>query len=168
GSLPEIREAGVEQLADVEGVGGVIAESVLAWFDVDWHRRIVEAWTAAGVRMADERDASVTRTLEGLTVVVTGSLTGFSRDESKEAILSRGGKAAGSVSKKTDFVVVGENAGSKATKAEELGLRILHEDEFVALLAGGAQAVAPVEAGGEPAEPVEPDEPDPRSADVDD
>ena len=142
GSLDAIRAATVEQLADVEGVGRVIAEAVLAWFEVDWHRRIVQTWAAAGVRMADERDESIARTLEGLTVVVTGSLAGFSRDESKEAILSRGGKAAGSVSKKTDFVVVGENAGSKATKAEELGLRILDEDEFVALLAGGAQAVA--------------------------
>lgn len=142
GSLEAIREATPEQLAGVEGVGGVIAESVIAWFEVDWHARIVEAWAQAGVRMADERDASIERTLEGLTVVVTGSLTGFSRDESKEAILSRGGKAAGSVSKKTDFVVVGDNAGSKATKAEELGLRILGEDAFVALLAGGAAAVA--------------------------
>ncbi len=107
------------------------------------HRGLIE------IRMADERDASIERTLEGLTVVVTGSLTGFSRDESKEAILSRGGKAAGSVSKKTDFVVVGDNAGSKATKAEELGLRILDEDEFVALLAGGAAAVAlPEESSG--------------------
>ena len=149
GSLEAIREATPEQLAGVEGVGGVIADSVIAWFDVDWHARIVDAWAQAGVRMADERDASIERTLEGLTVVVTGSLTGFSRDESKEAILSRGGKAAGSVSKKTDFVVVGDNAGSKATKAEELGLRILDEDEFVALLAGGAAAVAlPEESSG--------------------
>ncbi len=167
GSLEAIREASVEQLADVEGVGGVIAESVLAWFEVDWHRRIVQAWADAGVRMADERDESVARTLEGLTVVVTGSLVGFSRDESKEAILSRGGKAAGSVSKKTDFVVAGANAGSKATKAEELGVRILDEDEFVELLAGGPEAVAlpEEEASAEAASEDTPPAGQPQSAD---
>jgi DNA ligase (NAD+) len=90
--------------------------------------------------MEDERDESTPRTLEGLTVVVTGSLEGFSRDETKEAILSRGGKASGSVSKKTDWVVVGENAGSKATKAEDLGLRILDEDQFRELLETGTVA----------------------------
>jgi DNA ligase (NAD+) len=88
--------------------------------------------------MADERDESVERTLEGLTVVVTGSLEGFSRDESKEAIVSRGGKASGSVSKKTDYVVVGANAGSKAAKAEELGVPVLDEQQFVALLQSGS------------------------------
>jgi DNA ligase (NAD+) len=88
--------------------------------------------------MADERDESIPRTLEGRTVVVTGSLEGFSRDETKEAIISRGGKAAGSVSKKTDWVVVGANAGSKAAKAEELGLPILDEAQFVRLLETGS------------------------------
>ncbi len=138
GSMDAIRAASLEELAATEGVGPVIAESVRAWFEVDWHREIVERWAADGVRMADERDESVDRTLEGLTVVVTGSLEGFSRDESKEAIVSRGGKAAGSVSKKTDYVVVGANAGSKATKAEELGLTILDEEQFVRLLETGA------------------------------
>ncbi len=141
-SMTAIREAQVEQLADVEGVGPTIAESVRSWFEVDWHAAIVDKWAAAGVRMADERDDSVARTLEGLTVVVTGSLAGFSRDESKEAILARGGKAAGSVSRKTDFVVVGENAGSKATKAQELGVRVLDEGQFELLLAEGPDAVA--------------------------
>ena len=88
--------------------------------------------------MADERDESAPRTLEGKTIVVTGSLEGFSRDETKEAIISRGGKAAGSVSKKTDWVVVGANAGSKAVKAEELGLLILDEAQFVRLLETGS------------------------------
>jgi DNA ligase (NAD+) len=92
--------------------------------------------------MADARDGSVARTLEGLTVVVTGSLAGFSRDEAKEAIISRGGKAAGSVSKKTDYVVVGDNAGSKAEKAEQLGLAMLDEDGFVRLLAEGPPGVS--------------------------
>jgi DNA ligase (NAD+) len=138
GSMDAIREASVEQLAATEGVGQVIAESVQAWFAVDWHREIVERWAADGVRMADERDESVERTLEGLTVVVTGSLEGLSRDESKEAIVSRGGKAAGSVSKKTDYVVVGANAGSKAAKAEELGVPVLDEEQFVRLLRTGS------------------------------
>lgn len=129
------------RLAEIDGVGGVIADSLIAWFREEWHVEIVEKWAAAGVVMADQRDETVQRTLEGLTVVVTGSLERFSRDSAKEAIISRGGKAAGSVSKKTDYVVVGENAGSKAAKAEELGLRILDEDGFVALLEGGPEAV---------------------------
>ena len=92
--------------------------------------------------MADERDENIDRTLEGLTIVVTGGLEGFTRDGAKEAIISRGGKASGSVSKKTDFVVVGENAGSKAEKAEELGRPILDEAGFVKLLEGGPSAVS--------------------------
>ena len=124
-------------LSAVEGVGPTIADSIVDWFAEDWHADIVRRWRAAGVAMRDEADESVPRTLEGLTVVVTGSLAGFSRDEAKEAVLSRGGKAAGSVSKKTDFVVVGESAGSKETKARELGLRILDEAGFVTLLAEG-------------------------------
>ncbi|MEL4505874.1 NAD-dependent DNA ligase LigA [Luteococcus sp. H138] len=142
GSLDAIRAATVEELADTEGVGMVIAEAVVEWFTVDWHRQIVERWAASGVRMADERDESVERTLEGLTIVVTGGLEGFTRDGVKEAIISRGGKASGSVSKKTDYVVVGENAGSKAAKAEELGRPILDEAQFLQLLAGGPDALA--------------------------
>jgi len=141
GTMAAIRAASTEELAAVEGVGPTIAESVREWFDVDWHRGIVDRWEAAGVRMADERDVSIARTLEGVTVVVTGSLERFSRDEAKEAILARGGKASGSVSRKTDAVVVGENAGSKADKAEQLGVPVLDEDGFVQLLAGGLAAV---------------------------
>ncbi len=140
GDLARIREASVEELSGVEGVGPVIAESVRDWFDKpgnEWHVAIVDRWAADGVRMVDERDASVEQTLAGLTVVVTGSLEGFSRDETKEAILARGGKASGSVSKKTDFVVVGENAGSKEDKARELGLTILDEAGFRRLLETG-------------------------------
>ncbi|GAA2244621.1 NAD-dependent DNA ligase LigA [Rarobacter faecitabidus] len=149
GSLDAVRAADVDQLASVEGVGSIIAESLLEWFAVDWHRDIIDAWTAAGVRFTipghpgpdaapaqDEEPGLLT----GLTVVVTGSLEGFTRDSAKEAIVSRGGKAAGSVSKKTDFVVVGENAGSKEAKARELGLRILDEDGFAALLDRGPAA----------------------------
>lgn len=138
GSMDAIRAASTEELAQAEGVGGVIAEAVTAWFEVDWHQEIVRKWADAGVRMADEVDESVERTLDGKTVVVTGSLEGFSRDETKEAIISRGGKASGSVSKKTDFVVIGANAGSKAAKAEELGLTILDEDGFRRLLETGS------------------------------
>jgi len=142
GTMDAIREAGVEQLAETDGVGQIIAEAVVEWFETDWHREIVDGWAASGVRMADEVEEGFVKTLEGLTVVVTGGLDGFSRDGAKEAIISRGGKASGSVSKKTDFVVVGENAGSKETKARDLGLRILDEAGFVALLEGGPDAVA--------------------------
>ena len=137
GSMEAIREATEEQLAAADGVGPTIAEAVTAWFEVPWHVTIVEKWAAAGVTMADERDDSVPRTLEGLTVVVTGSLERFSRDSAKEAILARGGKAAGSVSKKTDYVVAGDNAGSKADKADQLGVPILDEAGFEALLEAG-------------------------------
>jgi DNA ligase (NAD+) len=140
GSMAAIRGASGEELAGVEGVGGVIADAVREWFDApdnDWHVRIVEQWAADGVRMEDERDASVEQTLAGMTVVVTGSLEGFSRDQAKEAILARGGKAAGSVSKNTDYVVVGENAGTKEEKARELGRPILDEAGFRRLLETG-------------------------------
>jgi len=137
GSMDAIRAASLDELSGVEGVGPVIAESVQEWFAEDWHAQIVKKWTDAKVRMADEVDESSPRTLSGLTIVVTGSLEGFSRDEAKEAILFRGGKAAGTVSKKTDFVVVGENAGAKADKARELGLRVLDEAGFRGLLERG-------------------------------
>ena len=129
--------ASEEQLADVEGVGPTIAAALKEWFTIDWHRAIVDKWRASGVRMEDEREAGVEPTLQGLTVVVTGSLPGFSRDEAKEAIVARGGKAAGSVSKKTDFVVAGDSPGSKYDKAVELGVAILDEDGFRDLLENG-------------------------------
>ncbi len=140
GSMAAIREASVEELSSVEGVGSVIAEAVRDWFDLpdnDWHRAIVDRWAADGVRMADDGDAGIEQTLQGRTVVVTGSLEGFSRDEAKEAILARGGKASGSVSKNTDWVVVGPGAGSKEAKARDLGLTILDEAQFVRLLQTG-------------------------------
>jgi DNA ligase (NAD+) len=137
GDIDAIVSASTEQLAAVEGVGATIAAAVTEWFTVDWHRDIVAKWRAAGVRMADERDAGVPRTLAGLTIVVTGSLTGFSRDDAKEAIVVRGGKAAGSVSKKTAYVVAGDSPGSKYDKAVELGVPILDEDGFRRLLEDG-------------------------------
>ena len=140
GSLEAIMAASEEQLADVEGVGPTIAAALREWFDVDWHRTIVDKWRAAGVQLADERDTSIAPTLQGLSIVVTGSLTGFSRDEAKEAIIVRGGKAAGSVSKKTSFVVAGDSPGSKYDKAVELGVPILDEDGFRGLLQNGPPA----------------------------
>ncbi len=137
GSLDAITSASTEQLAAVEGVGPTIAAAVTEWFSVDWHRAIVDKWRAAGMRLADERDASVPRTCEGLTIVVTGSLTGFSRDDAKEAIVTRGGRAAGSVSKKTSYLVAGDSPGSKYDKAVEFGVPILDEDGFRELLAKG-------------------------------
>ncbi|MGO4384995.1 NAD-dependent DNA ligase LigA [Specibacter sp. RAF43] len=149
GSMAGIRAASEEELAGVDGVGPIIARALIEWFAVDWHVAIVEKWAAAGVRMADEVDESMPRTLEGLTVVVTGTLATFSRDEAKEAIISRGGKASGSVSKNTSFVVAGENAGTKLDKAESLGLTVLDEDGFVRLLAHGPAAASAVESGQE-------------------
>ena len=137
GSMDAIRGAALEELSGVDGVGPVIAESLQEWFAVHWHVAIVDKWAEAGVRMADDVDESSPKTLAGLTIVVTGSLEGFSRDEAKEAILSRGGKSAGTVSKKTDYVVVGENPGTKADKAGDLGLKILDENGFRALLESG-------------------------------
>lgn len=141
GSLEAIMAATEEQLADVEGVGPTIAAALREWFDVDWHRAIVDKWRAAGVAMADERDTGIEATLAGLTIVVTGSLAGFSRDEAKEAIIIRGGKAAGSVSKKTSFVIAGDAPGSKYDKAVELGVPVLDEDGFRALLENGQPPV---------------------------
>ena len=149
GSLEALREAGEEELSGVDGVGSTIAAAWREWLDVDWHREILDRWAACGVRTADEAGGErVERTLEGLTVVVTGTLERFTRDGAKEAIVSRGGRAAGSVSKRTSFVVVGENAGSKGTRARELGLPILDEEAFERLLAGGPDAVRPAEAAG--------------------
>ena len=142
GSLDAIRAADPGDLPSTDGVGPVIARSIGEWFGVPWHVEIVRRWAAAGVRMNDGGGAGSDRTLAGLTVVVTGSLEGFSREEAADAIASRGGRAASSVSAKTDFVVVGVNAGSKAAKAEELGVTTLDEAAFVALLAGGQGAVA--------------------------
>jgi DNA ligase (NAD+) len=150
--MTAIRAADVAQLAATEGVGPTIAESVRQWFDGpegEWRSSIVDRWERAGVNLADERDASVARTLEGMSIVVTGSLVGYSRDEAKEAIVSRGGKASGSVSKKTSYVVVGESPGTKADKAEQLGVTVLDEAGFTRLLAEGPAAVPDVEAGSD-------------------
>lgn len=147
GSLDAIRAATRQELAAVEGVGGIIADSLLAWFEVDWHIDIVDQWTTAGVRWATPGHpgpgaATVEGgVLDGLTIVATGSLDGYTRDGAQEAIINAGGKAASSVSKKTDFVAAGPGAGSKLGKAEELGIRILDAAQFHILVTEGPDAL---------------------------
>jgi DNA ligase (NAD+) len=137
GSIEKIQAATLEELAAVDGVGSIIAESIVEWFSVDWHQEIVSKWERDGVLLVDEvRENTSPQTLAGLTLVVTGSLEDFTRDGVSEVIAQHGGKAASSVSKKTDFVVVGDSPGSKAAKAEELGVTILDEAGFKALLRG--------------------------------
>ena len=143
-SVDAIDAASEEELAAVDGVGPTIAHAVREWFSVDWHREVVEKWRAAGVELEEEADESVPRNLEGLSIVVTGSLPTLSRDEAKEAILARGGRAAGSVSKKTAFVVVGDEPGSKYDKAVAAKVPILDEDGFRVLLEQGPDAAAGV------------------------
>lgn len=143
-SMDAIEAASEEELSSVDGVGPTIAASIKEWFAVDWHREVVEKWDRAGVRMAEEAVDEGPRPLEGLTVVVTGTLAGFSRDQAAEAIQSRGGKVTGSVSKKTSFVVVGDNPGSKADKAASLKLPVLDEAGFRVLLESGPDAAREV------------------------
>jgi DNA ligase (NAD+) len=149
GSLDAIRSASRDELAAVEGVGGIIADSLVDWFAVDWHRDIVERWRDAGVRFATPGHpgpgaaSGVGGVLEGVTVVATGSLEGYSREGAQEAILQAGGKAASSVSKKTDFVAAGPGAGSKLVKAEELGVRIIDAAQFHLLVTEGPAALDP-------------------------
>ena len=140
-SMDLLMEASVEQLAQVDGVGQVIAKSLREWFDVDWHVEIVRAWQAAGVRMEDEVREDIEQTLEGLTVVVSGAMPGYTREGAKEAIVARGGKASGSVSKKTSLVIAGPGAGSKAAKAEALGVPVVDESYFERVLEQGLAAL---------------------------
>jgi DNA ligase (NAD+) len=143
GSIDEIEKASVGQMSVVEGVGGIIAEAVKEWFAVDWHREIVEKWRAAGVRMAEEGERAPRgpQPLAGMTVVITGTLAGATREEIAARLEDLGAKVSGSVSKKTAFVVVGENAGSKLDKATALGVRTLDEEALNTLLAEGPAAV---------------------------
>ena len=140
-SMDALRAASVEELSAVEGVGEEIGRSLRDWFKVDWHLEVLEAWARAGVRMADEAPEPASDVLAGLTIVVSGAMPGYDREGAKEAITSRGGKAAGSVSKKTSLVVAGPGAGSKATKAEALGIPVITEQQFADLLEGGLAAV---------------------------
>ena len=140
-SMDALRAASLEELSAVEGVGEEIGRSLRDWFTVDWHLAVLQAWARAGVRMADEAKATTSDVLAGLTIVVSGAMPGYDREGAKEAITSRGGKAAGSVSKKTSLVVAGPGAGSKAAKAEALGVPVITETQFADLLEGGLAAV---------------------------
>ena len=144
GSIERIATASEEELAAAEGVGPTIALAVREWAETPWRQDVVRKWRESGVRMEESRDTSIPRNLEGLSIVVTGSLETFSRDEAKEAILSRGGKAAGSVSKKTAFVVVGDAPGSKYEKAVQLKVPVLDENGFRTLLQEGPEAATEV------------------------
>ena len=152
GSMDAVREASAKQLAATDGVGKVIAQAVVEWFEIDWHQQIVERWTQDGMRMTDERDESIGQTLMGLTVVVTGSLVCYSREEAKGIILAHGGKVASSVSKKTSYVVLGTNAGSKADRAEQLGVPTLDEAGFERLLQDGPLGPADIVGSADAAE----------------
>jgi DNA ligase (NAD+) len=135
GGMDAIENASPEQLAEVEGVGPTIAESIVEWFEQDWHRAIIKKWNKAGVNMVNRKVASVPQTLAGLTIVVTGGLESFTRDEIAEVIAAHGGKASSSVSAKTSYVLVGSDPGSKLAKAQELAVPIIDEAAFKKLLA---------------------------------
>ncbi len=136
GSMDAISKASVAELADIDGLGDVIAQSVVEWFEIDWHRNIIKKWSDAGVAMVNATGAAKPQTLAGLTFVVTGGLEGFTRDSIAETITAYGGKPSSSVSKKTDYVLVGSDPGSKLAKAQELGVTIIDEARFLELLAG--------------------------------
>jgi DNA ligase (NAD+) len=136
GSVKAISEASAQELADIDGVGQIIAESIVEWFEVKWHKEIITQWEKAGVCMVVQQTEQLPQTLAGLTFVVTGGLESFSRDGISEIIAAHGGKAASSVSKKTDYVLVGSDPGSKLAKAQELGVPVIDEARFKELLAG--------------------------------
>jgi DNA ligase (NAD+) len=142
GSIEAIAAASAEQLASVDGIGMTIADAIVEWFAVDWHCGIIDKWGAAGVVLAEARTNDGPRPLEGITVVVTGTLAGFSRESATEAITAAGGKVSGSVSKKTSFVVAGDAPGTKYDKAVTLKVPILDEDGLRALLTDGPDAAA--------------------------
>ena len=137
GSLHNIQKATAEELANIDGVGQVMADAIVEWFSVDWHKEIIKKWDKAKVALVDAPKEKVKQTLTGLSIVVTGSLVDFTRDQASEAIVARGGKATSSVSAKTDYLVAGEAAGSKLDKAQELGITILDEAGFKLLLEKG-------------------------------
>ena len=142
GSIDAISKAKEDELANIDGVGEIIAQSIKEWFSIDWHKAIIKKWAKAGVALKEEvKESSEPQTLTGLTLVVTGSLNDFTRDGVNEAIIERGGKSASSVSKKTDYVVVGDSPGSKLAKAEELGVPVLNESQFKTLLAKGPEGL---------------------------
>jgi DNA ligase (NAD+) len=136
GSMDAISKASPEELANIDGLGDTIAQSITDWFDVDWHKSIVKKWESAGVVMVAQAAAQLPQTLAGLTFVVTGGLESFTRDGIAETIAAHGGKASSSVSKKTDYVLVGNDPGSKLAKAQELGVPVIDESRFKQILSG--------------------------------
>ena len=136
GSIKSISEASAQELADIDGVGQIIAESIVEWFGVKWHKEIITKWEKAGVCMVVQQTEQLPQTLAGLTFVVTGGLESFTRDGISETITAHGGKPTSSVSKKTDYVLVGSDPGSKLAKAQELGVPVIDEARFKELLAG--------------------------------
>lgn len=140
-TIDAIADAPVEELADTEGVGPIIAESVKEWFEIDWHRQIVDQWKSSGAFAAVDEEPVEEPTLEGATIVVSGTVPGFSREEANAAVMARGGKASSSVSRKTTLLVSGPGAGSKVTKAEALGVPVLSSERFQELLEGGLGSV---------------------------
>ena len=147
--IEAVRSASEEELSGVEGVGPTIATAIVEWFAVDWHREIVDKWRAAGVEMREERsEPDAPQTLTGLSLVVTGTVEGYSRDDATAAIQARGGKVSSSVSKKTSFVVVGESPGSKYDKAVSLGVPVLDAAGFETLLQDGPDAASGVATTG--------------------
>jgi DNA ligase (NAD+) len=130
GSIEKIFAASEEELAGVDGVGAVVGGTIKEWIGIDWHQEIVAAWKKAGVNFTQDISSSGEGIFTGLSIVVTGTLENFTRDQAEEAIISRGGKAASSVSKNTAFVLAGANAGSKLAKAEALGVEVIDEAEF--------------------------------------
>ena len=136
GSMNAISKASAEELANIDGLGDTIAQSITDWFDVDWHKSIVRKWESAGVVMVTQAAAQLPQTLAGLTFVVTGGLESFTRDGIAETIAAHGGKASSSVSKKTDYVLVGSDPGSKLAKAQELGVPVIDESRFKQILSG--------------------------------
>ena len=136
GSMDAISKASITELSDIDGLGETIAQSIIEWFAIDWHRNIITKWQKAGVVMQAQASAQFPQTLADLTFVVTGGLESFTRDSIAETITAHGGKAVASVSKKTDYVLVGSDPGSKLAKAQELGVTIIDEARFLELLAG--------------------------------
>ena len=136
GSMDAISKASVAELSEIDGLGETIAQSIVEWFAIDWHRQIISKWQSAGVVMQAQASADLPQTLANLTFVVTGGLNNFTRDSIAETITAHGGKAASAVSKKTDYVLVGSDPGSKLAKAQELGVKVIDEARFLELLAG--------------------------------
>ena len=136
GSMEAISKATVAELSEIDGLGETIAQSIVEWFEVDWHRQIIAKWQSAGVVMQSQAAAELPQTLANLTFVVTGGLENFTRDSIAETIIGHGGKSASAVSKKTDYVLVGSDPGSKLAKAQELGVKVIDEARFLELLAG--------------------------------